>query len=275
VQEAITRKTVEKLQLCIANKSESLELGWLHHRLAQMQFLSNNEDQNVIKNAKASFDAMPQEICTEYIKLHMWSQDDDSFPMQSHFLDLLQDEEILSIRAHCQDNYKEIYIANLQKRKAKQKGEMQKKSIVEEYADALKIIGVNDQLERAKSDGDWGIQNELDASNRSKLDKLYDQYGFPTSEVFGSELARSAFMVIHHSTDCEWNKKWIPRFVKYDELNEYEDILAFFFYRNFNSKDGICSKDKVDVESLFAKEYEDKIQKLMDFSHWEKLNETK
>ena len=274
-QEASSRKSIEKLELCVANTSESLELAWLHHRMAQMQFSLDHADQNVIKNAKASFDAMPKEICTEYIKIHMWSQDDDPFPMQNHFLDVLEDEEIRSIRAHCQDNYKEIYVTKLKERKAKQKTEMQKSSIIDAYTNALEIIEINDQLERAKSNIVWEIQNELDASNRAKLDVLYDQYGFPNIDVVGSELARSAFMVIHHSTDCEWNKKWIPRFVKYDELNEYGDILAFFFYRNFNNKDGICTKDKGEVESLFASEYDDKIKDLMDFSHWEKVYEKK
>ncbi len=30
--------------------------------------------------------------------------------MQNHFLDVLEDEEIRSIRAHCQDNYRQIYV---------------------------------------------------------------------------------------------------------------------------------------------------------------------
>ncbi len=54
-QEASSRKSIEKLQLCIVNASESLELAWLHHRMAQMQFSLDNADQNVIKNAKPFF----------------------------------------------------------------------------------------------------------------------------------------------------------------------------------------------------------------------------
>ena len=108
-QKMISQKSIEKLQLCITRTSDSLELGWLHHKVAQMQFSLDKKDQNVIKNAKAAFVVMPKEICAEYIKLHMWIQDDDTFPMQAHFLDLIKNEELEIIKSHCQENYKQMF----------------------------------------------------------------------------------------------------------------------------------------------------------------------
>lgn len=268
-------ETLLKLQSCIDRTSNNLELGFLYHRLAQQQFSINVLDESVIENAVKSFEAYPEEICQEYITLHLYHEEDPSFVMHKHFLDILDDKRLTPIRSHCIDNYKQAKIDKRNAINALRKAEMLSPTIIQAYADDLRKIEKNDQRERRKSYVDWDVQNKLDAKNRIRLDNLFEKYGFPSLELVGSELSQSAFMVLHHSSNCDWNKKWIPRFVEYDQVNEYGQIFNFFFYRNFNEKNGQCRNDKEEVKSLFTPEYEDKIKDLMDFSHWEKVYEKK
>ena len=84
---------------------------------------------------------------------------------------------------------------------------------------------------------------------------------------------KNAFLVLYHSTDCEWNKKWTERFLKhYDEL-EIADLFSFYFYRNFNKKHGQCINSMEYIEELKKGEYSTLINELMnDFTKWENKN---
>lgn len=224
-QKQNAEKNLLKLQSCIGKTSNNLELGFLYHRLAQQQFLINILDDRVIENAVKSFESYPEEICQEYITLHLYHEEDPNFIMQKHFLDVLSDERLTSIRSHCIDNYKQLAIDTRNELIALRSAEMKNPTIIQGYADRLRKIEKNDQKERGNPNIDWNVQDRLDEMNRNRLDDLYEKYGFPSIELVGTELASSAFMVLHHSTDCEWNKKWLPRFVEY---NQVMDMAKFY-----------------------------------------------
>lgn len=51
--------------------------------------------------------------------------------------------------------------------------------------------------------------------------------------------------VLQHSTDCEWNKKWLVRFLDAIEKGEYTPtFLDKTFERFFHTETGYCKESK-------------------------------
>lgn len=121
-----------------------------------------------------------------------------------------------------------------------------------DYAIALKAIDKKDQQERNKWDDlDWTIQNRLDLENRVTLDELYEKYGFPSEEKVGENSLVYAFMVLHHSTDCDWNEKWANRWLAYDP--PFSVLMKHYFYRNYNPENGMCRERKTYLDMVKEK----------------------
>lgn len=98
-----------------------------------------------------------------------------------------------------------------------------------EFSNELKIIEKKDQYYRLHprdSSLYKLLQPELDLKNRIKLDSLYQEFGFPSIKNVGIYGYNSAWMVLHHSTDCNWNKKWFLKFIEnyYVELFDIESL---------------------------------------------------
>ena len=98
----------------------------------------------------------------------------------------------------------------------------------------------NDQKFRGpNSIGD--MQEDMDAQNRITLDSIFTNIGFPNKYKVNSESINTVWLIIHHSTDCEWTGKWLSR-----ALYEIENgNLSLGFYREtikrfYNRKDGYC-----------------------------------
>lgn len=93
----------------------------------------------------------------------------------------------------------------------------------------------------------WVEQNELDSINRVIMDSIYRIHGFPSQNLLNDKSQEIAWFVLHHSADCAWNSKWIPR---YSKALEQKLIKPFFICetlnRFYNSETGIC-KDYYDL----------------------------
>ncbi len=51
----------------------------------------------------------------------------------------------------------------------------------------------------------------------------------PDGDQVTSEGTMNSFMVLHHSTNCEWNKKWLPRFLTNHPEIEYNFNTLLYF----------------------------------------------
>ena len=88
----------------------------------------------------------------------------------------------------------------------------------------------------------WKIQRKNDLENRQKLDSLFALYGFPTKEKVGKDGASATWLIIQHSTDCDWNKVWIERYI---DIYANGIVSSTEFYPNtidrfFHPKNGYC-----------------------------------
>lgn len=107
--------------------------------------------------------------------------------------------------------------------------------------EVLKTIGINDQKYRQHSAIDWEKQNILDSLNRVSLDSLYIESGFPKIEHVGKEGILSIVLVSHHSSDCEWNEKWLIILLENQkELIEHINLVKFMIQRTYSKDSGIC-----------------------------------
>lgn len=98
-------------------------------------------------------------------------------------------------------------------------------------------------------------QGALDSINRIEVDHLYRQYGFQYEK-----LNDTYQWVFHHSSDCEWNKKWMLRFcegIKQDKLNI--TMLNHSVDRFYNGKKVCDNKTEVikEIISNYGQEYID------------------
>lgn len=117
-----------------------------------------------------------------------------------------------------------------------------------EYATILKDMEKTDQQYRKDYQVDKPYNNEgqekLDAQNRIVMDSLYQEYGFPGINKVGESANRIAWLILQHSTDCEWNKKWVQLFIdEYIENGTIGSPLAFTITRLFDPESGFCDKE--------------------------------
>ena len=125
-------------------------------------------------------------------------------------------------------------------------------------ADLKKLMDL-DQKYRTDLDS-FFLQATVDLQNRISLDSLYDLYGFPNQKQTGKKGSEIAWFILHHSTDCDWNKKWIMRF-----LNVYQSGQTRIHFLNktierfYHPEKGFCSKkDKESAQAfilLLKKKY--------------------
>ncbi len=109
---------------------------------------------------------------------------------------------------------------------------------INDYKSRLRDVAAKDQERIHKN---WEKQNRLDSLNRVELDILYLTYGFPEYKTIGKESFISLIMVVHHSSDCEWNEKWLKiLFLNSGELLEFKTLLRFMIQRTYGKEMGIC-----------------------------------
>ena len=266
-QKVVTLTKFKKLKACLQLTTDPAEQYWYASSIANNAYtLSDLESTKKYSLMAYELDAVS--FCKGYIKMHVSAQEDD-FPFKDHYLDVLDTEELVELRKKCQEEHLAEAVAKVERRKEEKQKELESDKLNKVYLEALKEIGINDQKERKQKEINWTIQNELDASNRIKLDELYDRYGFPSKSMVTNEGVTEAFMVLHHSSDCTWNEKWTMRFLKHYQENKLENLFSFYFFRNFNPKDGNCKDNIKFLEKI--KEILNPTQKdaLLNFKRWE------
>ena len=91
---------------------------------------------------------------------------------------------------------------------------------------------------RDSSDTISADQAFLDSDNRKKVDELFETYGFPTE----SDNVLAVWLVMHHSTDCDYAYKWLDLFIENYEkgYTSTADILPTY-RRFFADESGYCN----------------------------------
>jgi hypothetical protein len=111
------------------------------------------------------------------------------------------------------------------------------------YQSALIEIWKNDQYFRLLDK--ISEQMQLDSINRYKLDSLYNIFGFPKKNLVSIFCQEKAWFILQHSTDCEWTKKWIDRFLTAYLNNDSEGFfLSQTINRFFAPNSGYCKDDR-------------------------------
>ena len=120
------------------------------------------------------------------------------------------------------------------------------------YSNKLfQLISDKDQLYRKQigsnildsNDTLWVKQNKLDHNNRSLLDSLYMT---EKMKIFIDPMhAKVIWRVLHHSTDCDWNERWIK--VIFEAIHHNKTNFGFIsqtLERFYNPTDGYCTKQR-------------------------------
>lgn len=262
------KNKIQSYKDCILTTKDSTELFWLNNAIAFhfTTYLSNYDSAGIF--GRRAYEYNKERFCKDYVKLYVYHERDSSFPMQRPYMDVVNSTESKIITTYCLDNYKEAELQIYRDREKKIEETKSGPNFNQKYSDALAEIGINDQKERKQDNINWTGQNRLDSLNRIKLDELYSIYGFPTNDLVSKDGLNNAFIVLHHSKDCEWNEKWTRRFLLNNVQKFIGDIFAYYFYRNFNSEDGVCKDNSRFIEELRG---EEEYKELLDFTRWKKL----
>lgn len=120
------------------------------------------------------------------------------------------------------------------------------------YLKQLLKIDQQDQMYRGEQ-GFIHIQDSLDADNRKRLDKLYGKYGFPTLRQVGEKGVLAVLLVLHHSVDCKWNKRWVGYCLdNYTEWPNDLKLMQYMFERTYGGDLGPCRADQAFLKELVA-----------------------
>lgn len=119
----------------------------------------------------------------------------------------------------------------------------------QQYIFSLDSLHVKDQFFRmkisdnqTKTDSLLELQYVNDSSNRAKLDSLYQLYGFPSVAKVGADAFETSWLILHHSINCEWNKKWIRIFLDNFNQDDFNTIfLQHTIARFFTSERAHCN----------------------------------
>ncbi len=247
-QRQITVDYISKHEACLEATNNIDEQYWLHGHLAYKYGFINANDIKLVAHAQAAYKINKDRYCKEYVAIHLDVEED--YPFKPHYLDTHNNEKLSNIKQACLDEFlsKEIFI---RKRKEEEKEIAKANSKYNKsYIAALEKISINDQQERKKQNINWEVQGMLDAENRMSLDSLYTKYGFPSLDLVGYDAMSNAFMVMHHSTDCDWNRIWTPRFFKNERDSRNKNIAGFYYFRHYNPIDGQCMKDDKMLKEL-------------------------
>lgn len=266
-QMAIALNSIKELTMCFQWNVDFKEKYWFGNTLAN-KYAQLSEIDSSIKYTKLAYSLDSESFCSEYISLYVSSLDVD-FPFKLHYLDTEAFDELHELNSDCKNRFLANALLDKQKKRLAQEEELKMDSHLKTYFEALNEIGERDQEERKKSNLNWNVQRTLDALNRLALDSLFEKYGFPFKDVVTSQGLSTAFMVLHHSTDCKWNEHWTRRFLKNIDAEDLGPIFSFYFYRNFNEEDGSCTWNTNFIKELKEGEFADKTKPLFDFSQWE------
>ena len=126
-----------------------------------------------------------------------------------------------------------------------------KKIIKEVYSNLFEKISRNDHKYRTNKDINWEKQNYLDSINRNIIDSIYISHG--SLLKLSQDEINLISLILHHSDECFWNRKWVEYFFKEIVLNNIDapQFLGIAIDRMYRKGDGFCYKeDAFEVKSL-------------------------
>lgn len=206
--------------LLACKKLPPLNRYYIANRIAgYFMYYDGNRD-SVIKYMEIAFEASPHNFCKTNYMFDDWIQNDPSFkdfaPMYIRMLsDDIWEEKIKQCKECCPETLT-----------IEAKNNKKEVPINKEYYTALLIIAQNDQKHRNGSHDSTftNIQPRLDKENRDMLDSLYKIYGLPYKDEVTSKGISACWLVLMHSTDCDWNRKWIDRYLAVYENGETKSV---------------------------------------------------
>ena len=93
-------------------------------------------------------------------------------------------------------------------------------------------------------------QKDRDLLNRQSLDSFYSSHGSINIEELTNEDYHIIWLVLQHSEDCEWNRKWIYILLDAFKIEAYSGAyLDQTFRRFYHPIDGFCT-ERDSIESL-------------------------
>lgn len=95
----------------------------------------------------------------------------------------------------------------------------------------IRYLSLLDQWYRVpERDYNQVVQDSLDIYCRRELDRLYDSQPIPTDIL---EVQSVIYVVLLHSKDCLWTKKWLQRYYRLYEKSKFmEKHLSHFIWRS-------------------------------------------
>ncbi len=74
------------------------------------------------------------------------------------------------------------------------------------------------------------MQSQFDEENRNDLNKLFEDFDYTTAT---KELRENIYILLLHSTDCLWTKKWLNIYMNhFKNYDKYENHLKHFLWRS-------------------------------------------
>lgn len=242
-----------KAKKCLnEDKLAGKEKSMLCNKIAATYYYHTHKLDSVIKyiNVGLKYD---RDWFLEHIVLveHIWAGDQEFYEDQFHPY-YLTNMDIISKTPLLSSYDKSIYIENIIKQGINRQKKNEEPSNID-YVTELEIIFNQDQRFRAKEV--LQEQKHLDINNRNRLDSLYQLYGFPSALLIGHKNTITPWLVLQHSTDCEWNKKWIKRYLDAYQTGEFKQgLLMYTFERFYRPQKGYCSKENEESVNEFIQE---------------------
>lgn len=240
VQILNTEKRIEYCSNCLDQTSNNKELAQLHYIIANNQYYLNNQNSEIVKHLKVSYNYDSDYFCKVY---KSYGENGRMEEFDLHFVDKLADKEIKNLVSICNSKNK-IGSQSVNKKLfslSKEYAEIQKRD--QKYRD---VSGINEKL-----------QLSLDQVNRETMDSIYYSYKGDPKNFINDDNFMVFWPVLQHSTDCSWNYRWFPIFLEAFKTNnidrdKYMKLMIGTKNRFFDI-DGCYSFDKTNARLIETK----------------------
>jgi hypothetical protein len=247
---------------------DSAQLGDLYHQLSSFHFYAGDVDSSEHYFLKA-FNNNPTEIC-DFSLQHQYS-----YLFDGHYRQFVDPQIWFSSNFSTQfkiDFYSsceeccDITLDNLLTQWNIQKIGPNLTVDIHGVDSLLHQVKLNDQRYRDNKGTDFKLQEPLDSINRLILDTLLITDSAVLDNM-SDDSQNSIWLVLQHSTDCEWNKRWFRVFLDACHSNVYGGgFLEQTFTRFYHSETGYCTlqdpedaKEFIDdLKESYPKEYGDR-----------------
>jgi len=228
----------------------------IYHRMATVHYALDSPSDSIYYYMNKAQQANSQFACKEFVYIH---NENEKAPDRFKALYVMTDfdqgwwESFLK-DCECIMQYFEKSDINVEKKII----EIDSSILNLEYILALDSLHVKDQFFRMqisknelKTDSLLELQYVNDSSNRVKLDSLYQIYGFPSVSKVGADAFETSWLILHHSIDCEWNKKWIRIFLDNFNQDDFNRIFLQHTIARFFTSDRAHCNDQNNANQIF------------------------